>query len=161
MSKKKRKSPWAVFVAIFLAIIFGSWAGTQTHIFNVTLYSIVDVIGTIFLNALTLVVVPLVSSSIITGISRIGNEGGFGRLGGKMFFFYLSTNLLAILIGLFFVNIIQPGNEPIPLGETSIALNEQIASHGSNTFVQLLISIIPPNIVAAFSKGEMLGLIFF
>src|SRR5258708_25790776 len=100
MKKKKARRPWGVFLAIFLAIIFGSLVGKQATIFGITLYAIFDVLGTIFLNALTLVVVPLVSSSIITGISRIGNEEGFGRLGGKMFTFYIGTSLIAILIGL-------------------------------------------------------------
>lgn len=162
MSPKKQKRPWGVFLAIVLAVFFGSWVGTQTSIFGITFYAIVDVIGTIFLNALTLVVVPLVSSSIITGISRIGNEGAFGRLGGKMFFFYLSTSLIAILIGLFFVDVIHPGNENIvaPLSDAS-ALKDKIMNQGSGTFIQVLVSIVPSNIVAAFSKGEMLGLIFF
>lgn len=166
MSKKKQKRPWAVFVAIILAIIFGSWVGRQTSIFDITFYAIVDVIGTIFLNALMLVVVPLVSSSIITGISRIGNEGAFGRLGGKMFFFYISTSLMAILIGLFFVNLINPGfgQTPPMLDNAAVdvsALKEKMMQNGPGAFVQVLISIVPSNIIAAFSRGEMLGLIFF
>ncbi len=164
MTRKKQKRPWGVFLAILLAALFGSWVGSQTHIFGITFYAMVDVIGTIFLNALTLVVVPLVSSSIITGISRIGGDGEFGRLGGKMFFFYLSTSLLAILIGLFFVNLLHPGDPNMIQASTlsdTTALKEKITSNGSNAFLHLLISIIPSNIVAAFSKGEMLGLIFF
>lgn len=165
MSKKKHKRPWGVFIAILLAVLFGSWVGRQTHIFGITFYAIVDVIGTIFLNALTLIVVPLVSSSIITGISRIGNEGNFGKIGGKMFFFYFSTSLLAILIGLFFVNLINPGASHIaPLADSAAettALKERIMEQGPDALVQVLISIVPSNVIAAFSKGEMLGLIFF
>lgn len=168
MHKKKQKRPWAVFIAIFLAIVFGSWAGKQATIFGITFYAILDVLGTIFLNALTLVVVPLVSSSIITGISRIGNEGAFGRLGAKMFSFYIGTSLLAILIGLFFVNVIAPGASHVmgpasPGTEPSdlIRLREQIMNRDSETLVGVLISVIPSNVLAAFSNGEMLGLIFF
>ncbi len=164
MHKKKQKRPWAVFIAIFLAILFGSWVGKQASIFGITFYAIFDVLGTIFLNALTLVVVPLVSSSIITGISRIGNEGGFGRLGGKMFTFYIGTSLLAILIGLLFVNLIHPGSSqsiPSSAGEELIPLKEQVAHKGAETLVQVLISIIPSNVLAAFTHGDMLSLIFF
>lgn len=162
MTQKKRKRPWGVFLAILIGAIFGTWVGTETGLFGITFYAVVDVIGTIFLNALTLVVIPLVSSSIITGISRIGNEGAFGRLGGKMFFFYLFTSLVAILIGLFLVNLLHPGGEHIaPITSELSPLKEKITSQGANTFVQVLISIVPSNIVAAFSKGEMLGLIFF
>lgn len=166
MSKKKQKRPWAVFIAIALAIMFGSWAGREANVFDVTFYAIFDVVGTIFLNALMLVVVPLVSSSIITGISRIGNEGAFGRLGGKMFVFYIGTSLMAILIGLFFVNLINPGIAQIPpaLGTEAgdmTALKDKLIQNGPGAFVQVLISIVPSNIIAAFSRGEMLGLIFF
>lgn len=162
MGQKKHKRPWGVFLAILLAVIFGSWVGSEASVFGITFYAIVDVLGIIFLNGLTLVVVPLVSSSIITGISRIGNEGAFGRLGGKMFFFYLSTSLIAILIGLIFVDILQPGyTNTIPATSDASALKDKIMNQGSGAFVQMLVSIVPSNIVAAFSKGEMLGLIFF
>lgn len=162
MAQKKYRRPWGVFLSILLAVLFGSWVGSQASVFGITFYTIVDVIGTIFLNALTLVVVPLVSSSIITGISRIGNEGAFGRLGGKIFLFYLLTSLMAILIGLFFVNLIHPGGENIaPTLSDSTALQEKVTHNSSATFIQMLVSIVPSNIIAAFSKGEMLGLIFF
>ncbi len=166
MSKKKQTRPWSVFIAILFAILFGSLAGREAGFFDITFYGIFDVVGTIFLNALTLVVVPLVSSSIITGISRIGNEGAFGRLGGKMFFFYIGTSLIAILIGLFFVNLINPGASHIGTSFASDAaeisnLKDKIGHQGPAAFVQVLISIVPSNIIAAFSRGEMLGLIFF
>jgi Na+/H+-dicarboxylate symporter len=158
MTRKKQKKPWAVFIAIALAVLFGSWAGKETSLFGVSFYTLFDLLGKMFLNALTLVVVPLVSSSIITGISRIGNEGGFGRLGGKMFSFYIGTSILAILIGLFFVNLIQPGVSQItPTGavDFSTQINEKEA------LLKVLLSIVPSNVLAAFSQGEMLGLIFF
>lgn len=166
MSKKNQRRPWAVFVAIVLAIAFGSLVSRQTSVFDITFYAIFDVVGTIFLNALMLVVVPLVSSSIITGISRIGNEGAFGRLGGKMFLFYIGTSLMAILIGLFFVNLINPGASQVPPsfeydGGDISALKAKVMQKGPGAFVEVLISIVPSNIIAAFSRGEMLGLIFF
>lgn len=163
--KKKAKSPWGVFIAIALAIVFGSLVGDQERIFGITLYSILDTIGILFLNALTLVVVPLVASSIIVGVSRIGGEEGFKRLGTKMFAFYIGTSLLAILIGLFFVNLIGPGEHVSPITSPADSasltqLKQHVSSEGA-TLVQVLISVIPSNIINALSKGNMLGLIFF
>lgn len=167
MHKKKHRRPWAVFIAIFLAILFGTWVGKDVSLFGISFYALFDVLGTIFLNALTLVVVPLVSSSIISGISRIGAEGGFGRLGGKMFSFYIGTSVVAILIGLLFVNLIDPGASHVHPPETVTemaeltALREKITNKEGAALVQVLISIVPSNVLAAFSHGEMLGLIFF
>lgn len=162
--KKKKKGPWAVLFAIILGIIFGSITGEKAEVFGVTFYAIFDVIGTLFLNALMLVVIPLVSSSIITGVSKIGSEEGFKRLGLKMFSFYIGTSLVAILIGLIFVNLIGPGF----LIQSNVASQAQeilqIQSHlqnGSSSIVNLLYSLVPSNIINAISSGNMLGVIFF
>lgn len=163
---KKHKHPWGVLIAIALAIVFGSWVGEKGAIFGITFYSIVDTIGSLFLNALTLIVVPLVSSSIIVGISKVGEEKDFGRLGLKMFVFYVATSLLAILIGLFFVNLIHPGTtiSPSTIDIGADKLN-QIKSHleenQGSALIQLLTSIVPSNIIKALSSGNMLALIFF
>ncbi len=166
MSEKKSKSPpkrpWGVFIAILLAIAFGTIAGDKIEIFGVRIFSILDFFGILFLNALTLVVVPLVMSSIIVGISRIGGEEGFKRLGIKMFSFYIGTTLLAILIGLFFVNLIGPGFQitNIPSSQDASAITKELKSDSASLMVVLL-SIVPSNIIHALSQGNMLGLIFF
>ena len=165
--KKNTKRPWKVFAAILLAILFGSWAGQDKALFGITYYSVLDVFGEIFLKALTLIVVPLVSSSIITGISRIGNEKALGRLGGKMFLSYFGTTMIAILIGLFFVNLLSPGAAhlapPISaIQEAKLAnIQQDAAGGGLSNLVRVLIQIVPSNIILAFSPGQMLGLIFF
>ncbi len=166
-SKKKHKSPWTIFIAIFLAIAAGSILGKDATIFGISLYAIFDVLGAIFLNALTLVVVPLVSSSIITGIARIGGESEFGRLGLKTFSFYIGTSLIAILIGLFFVNLINPGvSHVVPLVSeaeqaTIAAFKEGLSHNEGKAFVDVLMQIVPSNVIEAFSRNQMLGLIFF
>lgn len=165
---KKTKRPWKVFAAILLAVFFGTWAGQDKQLFGVTYYTILDTFGSIFINALTLIVVPLISSSIITGIARIGNEQSFGRLGAKTFAFYLGTSLVAILIGLFFVNLIQPGSsqfaslspDSTEMQQMSL-LKQHVETNGLQALFNVLVQIVPSNIVDAFSHKQLLGLIFF
>jgi Na+/H+-dicarboxylate symporter len=165
--RKKKKSPIFVFAAIILAMIIGSISGTDATLFGINLYNLYDTLGKIFINALTLVVVPLVSSSIISGIARIGGDGSFGRLGGKMFSFYFGTSLVAILVGLLFVNILNPGGHIPPETLKSYSVDEiaQIQQHIStqegHKITEVFMQIVPANIVDAFSSGQMLGLIFF
>ncbi len=165
--KKQTKRPWKVIAAILLAIVFGSWAGQDKGVFGISYYAILDMFGEIFLKALTLIVVPLVSSSIITGISRIGNEKSFGRLGGKMFLCYFITTFSAVLVGLFFVNLLEPGAAhiapPISAAQEAqlIKLEQQAGTGGFGTLARVLTQIVPSNVVLAFSSTQMLGLIFF
>lgn len=163
--KKKRKSPWIVILAILFGVIAGSSTGTTGGLFGIPFYSIYDLIGQLFINSLMLIVVPLVSSSIITGIARIGNESTMGRLGLKIFGFYIFTSLIAILIGLLVFNIFNPGafftghGHAISL-EATAQLKEDFASGQGLTLSAVILQIIPANIIDAF-HGQMMGLIFF
>lgn len=165
--KKKKKTPWLVFAAIILAVIVGNMTGQTASVFGITFYSMFDFGGTLFIKALNLIVVPLVSSSIITGIARIAKEGAFKRLGTKTFAFYLGTSLLAILIGLFFVNILEPGtgklSQEITAGHTEMSaqLQKQISTNEKVKIADIFLSIVPSNVIEAFSHGQMLSLIFF
>lgn len=166
MIKKKRKSPWKVLFAIVLGIVCGSLTGTTAGVFGITFYSFYDLIGKLFINALMLIVIPLVSASIIVGIARIGNESAFGRLGLKIFGFYIGTSLLAILIGLLFVNLFNPGayfaSHGTSLMEpgTSSQVQSEISAHQALNLSQVLLQIIPSNIIEVY-HGQMLGLVFF
>lgn len=164
--KKKGKSPWKVIIAILLGVACGSLTGTTAGVFGITFYSIYDLVGKLFINSLMLIVVPLVSASIITGIARIGNESTMGRLGLKIFGFYIGTSLLAILIGLLVVNTFNPGVSFAAHGSTALSLEaamqlkEDLASGNGISIASVILQIIPSNIVDVF-HGQMLGLIFF
>ena len=165
MSLKKNKKPWNVFIAIFLAFIVGNLTGTQAEIFGISYYSIFDLLGTIFIHALTMIVVPLVLSSIISGISRIGSDSSFKKIGLKTLGFYMITSVSAVLIGLLCVQIFQPGHSE-SLRQSLESVNSShieahVQAHESMGISHLLLSIVPSNILAALSQGNMLGLIFF
>jgi len=165
---KKRTLLWQVLIAIVLAIIIGRVVGKTAGIFGLTFYELFDVLGRLFLNALTLLIVPLVGSSIINGIGQLGKEQSFGKLGAKTFAFYIGTTLLAILVGVLFVNLIHPGSSfQIPPAEVT-AQAEKTQAIASNlpegrmgAVAVVLFRLIPHNIVSAASEGNMLGIIFF
>jgi proton glutamate symport protein len=158
-----KRTPWSILIAIVLAAIVGTISGKETAVFGITLFSIFDLVGKLFINALTLVVVPLVASSIITGIAHIGNDASFRRLGLKTFGFYLLTSFLAILIGVVLVNLLEPG-QVAKLPDQTLVPQEKLAkvSEGHQVGLgNLLLEAVPTNIVEAFAKGNMLGLIVF
>lgn len=157
---------WKIIGAVVLAIIIGKLTGTHTEFLGVKVYHIYAFLGQLFLNALTLLVVPLVASAIIHGLSQMGSERSFGRLGAKTFFFYILTTLLAVLTGLVVVNLIQPGSyHHLELKESITSstiplMGSSPKTHGE-AIGQILLKLIPVNILEAASSGNMLGLIFF
>ena len=78
-------------------------------IFGIRFYDVYTFLGTLFMNALKMLIVPLIISSIITGMAGISDGDAMGRLGGKTLLYYALTSLLAISVGLLLVNLVQPG----------------------------------------------------
>jgi proton glutamate symport protein len=159
---------WQILIAIVLAVLAGLATSPDTVILGISLVSVYEFLGTLFLNALRMLIVPLIMSAIITGIVGIGNGSDLGRLGAKTITYYLSTSLLAILVGLILVNITQPGvvnGEPAKdlIGLTADVgdLAARIGGAGAGDVAQVFLRMVPPNIVSAAAEGQMLGLIFF
>jgi Na+/H+-dicarboxylate symporter len=146
---KKIALHWQILIAFILAIFFG--------IFLKEYVNYVSWMGDIFLRLLKMIVIPLVLSSVISGIVNIGNEGSFGKLGLKTIVYYLTTSSLAIIVGLFMVNLIQPG---VGMDITSIAVEESI-SIDRPSMKDIFIEIVPENIFHAMASNDFLAIIFF
>jgi len=168
MAFLRLKLHWQILIALALAVVAGLLAGTEAGLFGVTFYSLFDFVGKLFLNALKMLIVPLIVSSIIVGIAGIGGSQNLGRLGGKTLLYYMSTSLLAILVGLMVVNAVAPGivdGQPAKdlIGFTAdvSTFEDQVAGRGAGDIVAVFLRMVPTNIVAAAAAGQMLGLIFF
>jgi DAACS family dicarboxylate/amino acid:cation (Na+ or H+) symporter len=150
---------WQVLVAIGLALLIGAFSTPESSVFGVSYIKLFAFLGQLFLNALTLLMVPLVSSSVIYGISQMGRDQSFGRLGAKTFFFYILTTFLAVITGLVLVNLFQPGAH-VPHPEAGGPMPQVLTSH-FDILGQIITKIIPVNIFEAAVHGNMLGIIFF
>jgi Na+/H+-dicarboxylate symporter len=162
------KLHWQIFIAIGLAILAGVLSGETAGVGSFLFYDVYAFLGTLFLNALKMLIVPLIFSSIICGIGNMGNLGGLGRLGGKTISYYISTSVVAILIGLVLVNIVEPGiidGEPVRdrvgLSEDISEIAAKVEGKGAGDITGIFLRMVPTNIVAAAANGQMLGLIFF
>lgn len=159
---------WQILVALVLAVLIGMLVGEDTAVFDITFVQIFDFLGALFMNALKMLIVPLIVSSIITGVAGIGQSRDFGRLGARTVFYYFITSLIAILIGLTLVNAIEPGNidgqpvrDQVGLTADSEALSAQLEGRGVGEIANVVLNMVPANVVAAAANGQMLGLIFF
>ncbi len=159
---------WQILIALTLAVPAGFAAGEHGAILGVTFFSIFAFFGALFLNALKMLIVPLVVSSIVVGIAGIGSSSNLGRLGGKTLLYYFTTSLLAILIGLSVVNFISPGidelgpvKDRLGLSADVSSITDKVAGRGTADVVDIFLRMVPTNIIAAAADGQMLGLIFF
>jgi proton glutamate symport protein len=166
----KMQLHWQILLAIGLAIAVGALIDADTAIFGVDLYAMFGFVGTLFLNALKMIIVPLVLSSIICGVSNLGSNSNLGRLGGKTLAFYLASSLAAILVGLLLVNLLAPGVvDGQPAGDrlnlsAPEAINEQldrVEGRGTGDIAAVFIRLIPTNVIGAAANDQLLGLIFF
>ena len=127
--------------------------------------------GTIFINLLKLIAIPLIMVSLISGVSNLRDITKLSRIGGKTLSLYLITTVIAITVGLIAVNTIQPGKylseeKRIELGERyasdanmRVTAAESLTSEGP---LQVIVDIVPDNIFgAASSNTNMLQVIFF
>ena len=172
---KKLALHWQILIAIVLAMAAG-WAvnvagdgdPSLPGVFGVSFLDAFEYIGALFLNALKMIIVPLILSSIIVGMAGIGSSGNLGRLGGRTLFFYLATGAAATALGLFLVNVVQPGivdGEPagprLALEQSTEDVAARIGDRGAGDVANLFLRMIPENVVQAAAEGQMLGIIFF
>ena len=162
------KLHWQILIALVLAVLAGvSTAFVNTHA-GLNLMPSYEFFGALFLNALKMIIVPLVVSSIIVGIANLDQDGSFARMGGKTLFYYVVTSSLAITIGLVMVMAFEPGlinavpaKEILGLHADTASVTAKVASASAGDITGIFLRMVPTNIVHAAAEGQILGLIFF
>jgi len=146
---KKFPLHWQILTALILGILYGSFFGEYSWY--------VDWMGDVFLRALNMIIIPLVMSSMISGVTNVGTSENLGRLSLKTFAFYIITSLVAIITGLFAVNLVKPG-----IG-ADLGMTQEVNGIGSveKPFSDILLEIIPTNIFSSLTNGQMLPIILF
>lgn len=180
---KRLAAHWQILLALVLATLTavafrGLFAGeTPEGSFVAGALDVSRFIGDLFMRALKMIIVPLILTSVISGIASLRGAEGFGRLGMKTLGFYAGTTLLAVLTGLLLVDVIQPGladgrpNEVIRQAfeeEAAVADDadrEKVAAAGAREakdFFGVFKAMLPENVVsAAGDNSQMLGIIVF
>ncbi|MFC1605901.1 cation:dicarboxylate symporter family transporter, partial [Pseudomonadota bacterium] len=99
---------WKILIALVLGAIAG-YLSSDVSILGTPLVAVYDFGGQLFLNALKMLIVPLIASSIALGVAGLGNTDSLGSIGWKTGLFYVLTTGTAIVTGLIIVNLVQPG----------------------------------------------------
>ena len=146
---------------ILWALVIGAVVGVVLNVAAPSIFTDVDEyvfkpLGTIFLNLIKMLIVPLVLFSIIVGVSNIGDPKALGRMGGKTMVFFLTTTAIAIIMGITLAVVFQPGDK----GEFDVdSANYEAAE--APPVIDTLLGIIPTNPIQSLASGNMLQIIFF
>lgn len=172
------KLHWKILISLILSFIIGLWSNISVDqqsaipAWFTGLKESCLFVGTLFLNGLKMVVIPLVITSIICGVAKIGSESGFGRLGLKTIGFYALTGFFAVCTGLLCVNLMNPGIVDDQIREKMLSTSTESksakiegaidhADKGLQGLIEIFHRMIPSNLFKAASEGQLLGLIFF
>lgn len=150
----EKHSRW-LLVFIILGVIAGLFVGWYWGAAAVG----VAWLGQLFLNTLSMLVIPLLVSAVITGVTSLGDVRHLGRLSAVTVAYYLITVIIAVLIGLFMVNLIQPG-----VGVSTAGLeqpDEVIRAAQERDIGDILLSMVAPNLIAAAAETNLLPLIIW
>ena len=162
-----KKLHWQILISMLLGVVIGTYV-KNNFIFILSsdlllgLYEFSVSMGTIFIKLLKMVIVPLIFTSIIVGITSIGVTKKLGKLGLKTVLYYLCTSLFAILIGLVLTNILKPG---LNYSNNQTLLNANKYDYENlntpDSTLDIFIRMIPENPISAAANGDILSVIFF
>ncbi len=132
-----------------------------------TIAVMIKPIGDIFIRLLSFLAIPMVLASLIVGAASLEDIKKLGRIGTKTFAFFMTTTVIAIMIGLAIANIIQPGNLIDSSSKERLLSNfqaetaEKITKNVEIDIVDFIVNIVPKNPFAAIAEGNMLQIVFF
>ncbi|KRE40083.1 dicarboxylate/amino acid:cation symporter [Paenibacillus sp. Soil724D2] len=155
MMKLRKNLTLQVLLAIVLGIAVGQFFPHQGESLKV--------LSDVFVKMIKMVIAPIVFFTIVIGISGMGDMKKVGRIGGKALLYFEVITTFAMVIGVAVMYIIRPGAGMSTAGvkAADVAKYTKDAAATSHGFVDFLTSIVPDNVMAAFSKGDMLPVLFF
>ena len=157
MKKKKLALHWQMLIALALGVLCGRLFSGSYEVWG----NSIGGIGKLFLNAINMIVIPLVFLSTMLSVSSISDTKSMGRVAWKSFLYFIVTSIVAATIGVLLTDVLRPGKGVNCLDvecEEVLSKAEQIESA---TFMDRLVEIVPANIFEAFSSGRILPIIFF
>ncbi|MDN7245408.1 C4-dicarboxylate transporter DctP [Planococcus shenhongbingii] len=143
-----------VLVAIVLGVLLGLiWPNIGKEM---------KPIGDTFINAVKMVIAPIIFLTIVLGIAKMGDMKKVGKVGGKAFIYFEVVTTLALVIGLVVVNIVKPG-AGLDFSELEKGDVSQYTENGGQgiNWIEFVTHIVPSNMVDAFAKGDILQVLFF
>ena len=157
------KRNWHIFAGLILGVLVGIWLHREP---NLIIMTTLTFIGQVFIRLIQMVVIPLVISAIVIGITSVGDSKQIGKLGSKMIFYYTIITVAAVTIGTALALLLKPG-----LGaahyiniDTAAGIQAQVAATieaQRGNLLNIFLGFIPKNPLASIASGDMVPIIVF
>jgi Na+/H+-dicarboxylate symporter len=153
-------------VQILIAMLFGAFLGIFVH-YNYTeeiakdFSGYIKMLATVFIRLVQMIISPLVFTTLVVGIAKLGDIKAVGRIGGKALGWFFTASFISLLIGMFWVNTLQPG-VGLDLGNVDVSTATEVVAKTDGFSAQNFIEhIIPKSIVEAMATNEILQIVIF
>nr|VFJ95374.1 MAG: Na+/H+-dicarboxylate symporter [Candidatus Kentron sp. H]VFJ96102.1 MAG: Na+/H+-dicarboxylate symporter [Candidatus Kentron sp. H]VFK02158.1 MAG: Na+/H+-dicarboxylate symporter [Candidatus Kentron sp. H] len=148
-------------VILLILIVLGVVAGLLSSWFFGDAMVKVAWLGELFLNALKMMILPLIIAAVISGVAAMGDVRRLGRIGGITLVYYVTTTGIAVLIGLVMVNLIEPGvGLDIASGDAAAA-QAKVAGKEDVGVSDIILSLVSPNLIASAAETQLLPIILW
>jgi Na+/H+-dicarboxylate symporter len=151
---------------ILIAMVLGAVLGFFIHtnydtVFAKEFSDTIKILATVFIRLVQMIISPLVFTTLVVGIAKLGDVKTVGRIGGKALVWFFSASFISLLIGLFWVNMLQPG-VGLNLSNVDLASAAEVTEKTQNFSAQNFIEhIFPKSIVEAMATNEILQIVIF
>ena len=157
MKIQKLALHWQMVIALTLGILFGFIFSNTFEVWG----NVIDGVGKIFLNAINMIVIPLVFLSTVLGISTMSSSSSMGRVALKTFLYFVITAVFAAVVGVLVAEVLRPGYGTNIVNVDAGELLDIAQKTESLTVMDKIVSIVPKNIFETFSSGDILPIILF
>ncbi len=153
-------------VQILIAMIFGAFLGIFIHnnydtTFAKDFSDKIKILATIFIRLVQMIIAPLVFTTLVVGIAKLGDIKTVGRVGGKALGWFFSASFISLLIGMFWVNVLQPG-VGLNLSNIDLSSASELTEKTQNFSIQSFVEhIFPKSIFEAMANNEILQIVIF
>jgi len=159
---KKHALTLSIIIAMFIAMLVGYFVHTYSSIeFNITFSKNIKLLTTVFLRLIQMLIAPLVFTTLVVGIAKLGDIKTVGRVGGKAMLWFIVASLVSLFLGMLLVNVTHPGTLISLKNANYLDANELVANTKAFTLETFVQHVFPKSVFEAMSVNEILHIVVF
>jgi len=159
--KSNNKLFLAIIIGLVLGVILGGVVHYQYPESGEAFAKNIKLLGTIFIRMVQMIIAPLVFSTLVVGIAKMGDMKMVGRVGAKAMAWFISASLISLLLGMVLVNWLEPGKNSTVTMDSVASATDLVNNTGSFSLENFVVHIVPKSIFEALATNEILQIVIF